>query len=623
MAQDKKLKVKIIADASQAKTEINKFKTSLTGVKDQAKEGVSGLAGMTAEMGKLAIAAGAVVAAVRTMAAATKNAIEVAALGDEIKDQAQKVFMSTTAYQEWGYVLEQNGVNMSALKMAMRSFSKEVASGGSALAQYGVTSKNIEEAFGQAVSAIQNCKDETEKVAMATQMFGARATELMPIFNLTNMETQNLMATYRALGGTMSNELIAASDVCTDSITALKASWQGLKNTLGQVLIPVITKVVQWLTVAIAKIRILLSAFFGLKSTFGGSKSNTKTLVGGSGSVAKNTGSTAKNLKNASKAAKELRRSLLKIDELTKLAAKASSTASGGGGGGGSIGDIGGGDIGGGMDEILTDKQLESIQRFQEKIENIKDKLSGLKDLWQGFIKLLVFHDLSGLDNIREGLVKIFPGLEKVFNKWDEFKKSIGGKVLEARVSIEEKIASIKEKWDNFKKAFADKTVALKASLPSASDLKKKWNNLVKKIKDKKINITIGFKNLLTSAWNAIAKKVNAARSKSALAKSVLPQMPMLAKGGILTAPTVAMMGEYAGAKSNPEIATPQKLMYQTMMSANGEMVGAFAQMTQQVIAAIERKDLSVSIGDETIASSAQRGNKAHYQRTGKALITV
>ena len=91
----------------------------------------------------------------------------------------------------------------------------------------------------------------------------------------------------------------------------------------------------------------------------------------------------------------------------------------------------------------------------------------------------------------------------------------------------------------------------------------------------------------------------------------------------MLTAPTMAMMGEYPGARSNPEIATPQSLMAETIRDANGDLVSAFAQMTRQVIAAIEDKDLAVRIGDEAIARSAQRGNTAYRNRTGKALITI
>lgn len=43
------------------------------------------------------------------------------------------------------------------------------------------------------------------------------------------------------------------------------------------------------------------------------------------------------------------------------------------------------------------------------------------------------------------------------------------------------------------------------------------------------------------------------------------PNLPLLAKGGVLTGPTVFVGGEYAGAMSNPEIVTPESLMRQVM----------------------------------------------------------
>jgi len=44
--------------------------------------------------------------------------------------------------------------------------------------------------------------------------------------------------------------------------------------------------------------------------------------------------------------------------------------------------------------------------------------------------------------------------------------------------------------------------------------------------------------------------------------------LPRLAKGGVLTEPTAVLAGEYSGAKSNPEIVTPQNIMYDTMRRA-------------------------------------------------------
>lgn len=99
------------------------------------------------------------------------------------------------------------------------------------------------------------------------------------------------------------------------------------------------------------------------------------------------------------------------------------------------------------------------------------------------------------------------------------------------------------------------------------------------------------------------------------------PTIPYLAKGGVITEPTVAMMGEYAGAYNNPEIVTPQNLLQQVIENSNQNVVDALIQQTRQLLVALEDIDMSVTIGDEQIAQSAQRGNLAYKRRTGKPLF--
>lgn len=105
------------------------------------------------------------------------------------------------------------------------------------------------------------------------------------------------------------------------------------------------------------------------------------------------------------------------------------------------------------------------------------------------------------------------------------------------------------------------------------------------------------------------------------LSEVTAPQIPTLAKGGVITSPTLAMVGEYAGADNNPEIVTPQHILKETIDASNGEVVSALYQMAQLVIAAINDVDMNVSIGDDVIAQSAKRGNDAYKNRTGKPLF--
>lgn len=50
-----------------------------------------------------------------------------------------------------------------------------------------------------------------------------------------------------------------------------------------------------------------------------------------------------------------------------------------------------------------------------------------------------------------------------------------------------------------------------------------------------------------------------------------VPQIPTLAKGGVLYDDTIVRAGEYSGASTNPEIVTPQNIMYDTMKKALSE----------------------------------------------------
>lgn len=97
--------------------------------------------------------------------------------------------------------------------------------------------------------------------------------------------------------------------------------------------------------------------------------------------------------------------------------------------------------------------------------------------------------------------------------------------------------------------------------------------------------------------------------------------LPRLADGGILSTPTAALLAEYPGAMSNPEIAAPQSVIHDTVIEANSPMVIAIVSAIQRLEKTLKEKDMDVYLGDDEIARSAARGNRDHIMRTGKALI--
>lgn len=150
------------------------------------------------------------------------------------------------------------------------------------------------------------------------------------------------------------------------------------------------------------------------------------------------------------------------------------------------------------------------------------------------------------------------------------------------------------------------------------------------------LNIIIGFINGLlkgiTNGINTVIRKINTLHWKVPSWVPVIGgqnwgfnfrtftpyQVQYLAKGGVLKSPTLAMAGEYPGVSNNPEIVTPEKLLTEIIDRGNDDIITAFAQMTAQLISSIEGISTEVKIGDDVIAKSAARGNKAQLLKTGK-----
>ncbi len=88
------------------------------------------------------------------------------------------------------------------------------------------------------------------------------------------------------------------------------------------------------------------------------------------------------------------------------------------------------------------------------------------------------------------------------------------------------------------------------------------------------------------------------------------PQIPMLAKGGVIRQPTLAMMGEYKGAASNPEIAAPQSLLRKTI----GEEIEGLAPLLQTMIELLreqnqlqQKSETNILLDGEQLYRSSER----------------
>ena len=268
----------------------------------------------------------------------------------------------------------------------------------------------------------------------------------------------------------------------------------------------------------------------------------------------------------------------------------------------------------------LTEFYNGCIKPVFEQISNTISKIwnEHLKPLWE---------------KLKPGITSIWETIKTV---WDAIANLIGGIIefLSPFISsLLERIGSVVEYISTYIGMVADVLSGIIDFIAGifTGDWERAWNG----VKEIFSSIWEGIKSLAKSAINILIDTVNGIIKGlnkihlpnweilgSLAGKGInIPLIPRLEKGGVLTSPTIAMMGEYAGAYQNPEIVTPQNILRETIDASNGNLVSAFYQMCQQVIQAIDGVDMSVSIGDDVIAQSAKRGNDAYRKRTGYALI--
>ena len=97
-----------------------------------------------------------------------------------------------------------------------------------------------------------------------------------------------------------------------------------------------------------------------------------------------------------------------------------------------------------------------------------------------------------------------------------------------------------------------------------------------------------------------------------------VPQIPKLAKGGVITSPTIAMMGEYAGASRNPEIVTPQSILKETISSSNNDLIDAMLNATARLIKAISDSSVVIQGDSKGMFKAIKKEADNYTYRTGK-----
>lgn len=226
------------------------------------------------------IAKGAAVVGTAVVAGATavgtaayKMASDTAAAADNVDKMSQKIGISRTAYQEWDYVMSQNGMSVDKLQTGIKTLTTKMdaakagtASATEAFEALGVSVTNSdgslrsqEEVFEDTIKALQSMDNETERAALATELFGKAGVEMAPLLNQTAESTEALKNKAHELGMVMSDETIDAGVTFTDTVDTIKRSISGMMNNLGGTVLPIVQSVLSLIESKLPAIQELFS----------------------------------------------------------------------------------------------------------------------------------------------------------------------------------------------------------------------------------------------------------------------------------------------------------------------------------------------------------------------------
>lgn len=183
-------------------------------------------------------------ALVRGVASFIQNAVDV---GSELHDTALATGISATELTEWRYAARLSGVEAGALGSAMARTALAAARNSPVLRQLGVRTRDtggqlrrtadIFEDAGVAIGALTN---DTQRSALATQLWGRSGRALIPMFRAGRQGVAELRAEVRRLYGTDLEQLAQQSDDVGDAQDRLNLVWDALRTRLAVFLLPAV-----------------------------------------------------------------------------------------------------------------------------------------------------------------------------------------------------------------------------------------------------------------------------------------------------------------------------------------------------------------------------------------------
>lgn len=253
----------------------------------------------------------------------------------------------------------------------------------------------------------------------------------------------------------------------------------------------------------------------------------------------------------------------------------------------------------------------EKVRKVAEDLgRKIGEKIAEIRDDFVNKFNEMKDKAKEKVEEIKTNVVNKFNEMkDKAVNKVTEIKDGIRSKFQEAYNGIRNIFGNIgsffSNVWGNVKNTFSNLGTSIGNAI--SNSVKSGINGVISMIQNT-INRAIGI-------INGAIRLINKLPGVSVSTVSTL-SLPRLAKGGVLYDETAFIGGEYSGARSNPEIVSPKKLMYETMVEAISDSNFSMGNKGQPI-------RVQLIVGTKMFIDEVVDGINEKTRRTGKAVIKV
>lgn len=254
---------KLEDEENQATSATKRFADAMHGLKGKLGDAAGGLKNMIGGIAKVTagIAVGLAGAVAGAAAGIGALVLKTAATSDELVEMSDKVGIGVEQLQELKYIGEQTGTGVEAVTgslarmiRGMGDAARGTGTAKDAFKDLGVeildSNGNLRDSqvvFSEALEALGQVGNETERDALAMQIFGRSAQELNPLIAAGADGMAQMAQQARDMGAVMGEDTVVGMAALNDSIAGLKLGFQGIIGTLAAEFLPIVNEVVKFI----------------------------------------------------------------------------------------------------------------------------------------------------------------------------------------------------------------------------------------------------------------------------------------------------------------------------------------------------------------------------------------